>query len=152
MNKKINEISLEKNPNEEKKDYLKSYKKTRNRLNSLELQRKQIKIDMLHVRASQGDGMPRGNGEINDLSRYIEQIADLEEQIDDMRMELLDKQIKITSAINALNDDDECTVMTEKYLNGKTWEQVAEDNGFAWMTMHRIHGKALKKIKLEFLG
>jgi len=142
----------EKNPNEEKKDYLKSYKKTRNRLNSLELQRKQIKIDMLHVRASQGDGMPRAKGETTDLSRYIEQMANIEEQIDDKRSELIDKQAEITAAINSLDDDDECTVMTEKYLNGKTWEQVAEDNGFAWMTMHRIHGRALKKINLPSLG
>jgi len=142
----------EKNPNEEKKDYLKSYKKTRNRLNSLELQLQQIKVDMVHVRASQGDGMPRAKGETTDLSRYMEQMADLEEWIDDKRSELMDKQIKITAAINTLDDEDECTIMTEKYLNGKTWEQVAEDNGFAWMTMHRIHGRALKKIKLEKLG
>ena len=146
------EKEQEKNPNEEKKDYLKSYKKTRNRLNSLELQRKQIKIDMLHVRASQGDGMPRAKGETTDLSRYIEQMANIEEQIDDKRSELIDKQAEITAAINSLDDDDECTVMTEKYLNGKTWEQVAEDNGFAWMTMHRIHGRALKKINLPSLG
>ncbi len=145
-------MDQEKNPNEEKKDYLKSYKKTRNRLNSLELQRKQIKIDMLHVRASQGDGMPRAKGETTDLSRYIEQMANIEEQIDDKRSELMDKQAEITAAINSLDDDDECTVMTEKYLNGKTWEQVAYDNGFAWMTMHRIHGRALKKIKLPDLG
>ncbi|MTK05682.1 MAG: hypothetical protein F8N38_01150 [Hungatella sp.] len=134
--------------NEEKKDYLKSYKKTRNRLNSLELQLRQLKLDMLHVRASQGDGMPRGKGEMNDLSRFMEQMANLEERIDSKRSELVDKQIKITSAINLLNDDDECTIMTEKYLNGKTWEKVSEDNGYAWMTMHRIHGRALKKIKL----
>lgn len=145
-------MEQEKNPNEEKKDYLKSYKKTRNRLNSLELQRKQVRIDMLHVRASQGDGMPRAKGETADLSRYIEQMANLEEQIDDKRSELMDKQAKITAAINSLEDDDECTIMTEKYLNGKTWEQVAEDNGFAWMTMHRIHGRALKKINLPNLG
>jgi hypothetical protein len=142
----------EKNPNEEKKDYLKSYKKTRNRLNALELQLMQIKIDMCNVKASQGDGMPRAKGGTTDLSRYIEQVANLEEWIDDKRNELIDKQSKITEAINSLDDDDECTVMTEKYLNGKTWEQVAEDNGFAWMTMHRIHGRALKKINLPSLG
>lgn len=140
------------NPNEGKKDYLKSYKKIRNRLNSLELQLEQIRIDILHVRASQGNGMPRAQGETTDLSRYMEQIADLEEQIDNMRMELLDKQIRITSAIKALDDDDECTVMTEKYINGKTWEQVADDNDFAWRTMHRIHGRALKKINLVNLA
>ncbi len=138
----------EKNPNEEKKDYLKSYKKTRNRLNALELQLIQIKIDMCNVKASQGDGMPRAKGETTDLSRYMEQRANLEELIDDKRNELMDKQFKITEAINSLDDDDECTIMTEKYLNGKTWEKVSEDNGYAWMTMHRIHGRALKKIKL----
>lgn len=138
----------EKNPNEEKKDYLKSYKKTRNCLNALELQLIQIKIDICNVKASQGDGMPRAKGEINDLSRYMEQVANLEERINDKRIELMDKQSKITEAINSLDDDDECTIMTEKYLNGKTWEQVAEDNSYSWRTVHRIHGRALKKIKL----
>ncbi|HBE87185.1 MAG TPA: hypothetical protein DDW53_20340 [Lachnoclostridium sp.] len=138
----------EKNPYEEKKDYLKSYKKTRNRLNALELQLIQIKIDICNVKASQGDGMPRAKGETADLSRCMEQMANLEEQIDVKRAELIDKQIRITSAVNALDDDDECTVMTEKYINGKTWEEVAEYNGYSWMTMHRIHGRALKKIKL----
>lgn len=140
------------NPNEEKKEYLKSYKKIRNRLNSLEMQLRHLKIDMLHVKASQGDGMPRGKGETNDLSRYMEQMADLEEQIDSKRSELIDKQVKITSAINALDDDDECTILTEKYLNCKTWEKVSEDNDFAWRTMHRIHGRAIKKIKLVNLA
>lgn len=148
----MTDTEQESNPNEGKKDYLKSYKKIRNRLYSLELQLERIKIDMVHVRASQGDGMPRSQGETTDLSRYMEQMAELEEQIDAKRAELIDRQIRITSAINALNDDDECTVMTEKYINGKTWEQVAEDNGFAWMTMHRIHGRALKKISLPKLG
>lgn len=138
----------EKNPNEEKKDYLKSYKKTRNCLNALELQLIQIKIDICNVKSSQGDGMPRAKGETNDLSRYMEQVANLEERINDKRIELMDKQSKITEAINSLDDDDECTVMTEKYINGKTWEQVAEDNGYSWRTVHRIHGRALKKIKL----
>lgn len=138
----------EKNPNEEKKDYLKSYKKTRNCLNALELQLIQIKIDICNVKASQGDGMPRAKGETNDLSRYMEQVANLEERINDKRIELMDKQSKITEAINSLDDDDECTIMTEKYLNGKTWEQVAEDNSYSWRTVHRIHGRALKKIKL----
>lgn len=140
------------NPNEEKKKYLNSYKKIRNRLYSLELQLEQIKIDMVHVRASQGNGMPRAQGETTDLSRYMEQMAELEEQIDAKRSELIDRQIRITSAINSLDDDDECTIMTEKYLNGKTWEQVAEDNVFAWRTMHRIHGRALKKINFPNLA
>jgi ATP-dependent protease HslVU (ClpYQ) ATPase subunit len=145
-------LEKEVNPSEEKKDYLKSYKKTRNRLNSLELQLEQIKIDMVHVRSCQSDGMPRGKGETNDLSRYMEQMADLEEQIDNKRLELMDRQLKITTAINTLDDDDECTILTEKYLNCKTWEKVSEDNSYSWRTVHRIHGRALKKINLENLA
>lgn len=137
-----------KNLNEEKKEYLNSYKKSRNRLKSLELQLRQIKIDVVHVRASQGNGMPRGKGELNDLSKYMEQMAILEEQIDSIRSELMDRQIKITSAINSLKDDDECAIMTDKYLNCKTWEKVSEDNGYSWRTVHRIHGQALNKINL----
>ncbi|WAJ24037.1 hypothetical protein [Lacrimispora xylanolytica] len=141
-----------KNLNEEKKEYLNTYKKSRNRLKSLELQLEQIKIDIVHVRASQGNGMPRGKGGINDISKYMEQMANLEEQIDNIRLDIVDRQIKITSAINLLSDDDECTIMTDKYLNCKTWEEVSEDNGYSWRTVHRIHGRALKKIKLENLA
>lgn len=138
-----------KTENEKKKDYLRGYKKTRNRINSLESQKEQLRIDIQHVRASLGDGLPRAKGGATDLSRYFEQMSEIEEQLMAKRTEQAEKQKHITDAINALDDDDECTVMTEKYINGKTWEQVAEDNGYAWVTMHRIHGRALQKIILK---
>lgn len=134
--------------NDRKKDYLRSYKKTRNRINSLEEQKKQLRIDIQHVRASLGDGLPRSRGETTDLSVYFEQMSEIEEQLNTKRTEQAEKQRRITAAINALDDDDECTIMTEKYINGKTWEEVAEDNGYSWRTMHRIHSQALKKINL----
>lgn len=135
--------------NEQKKDYLRGYKKTRNRINSLEAQKEQLRIDIQHVRASLGDSLPRAKGGTTDLSRYFEQMSEIEEQLVVKRTEQAEKQKRITDAINELDDDDECTIMTEKYINGKTWEQVAEDNGYAWVTMHRIHGRALQKIKLR---
>lgn len=135
--------------NEQKKDYLRGYKKTRNRINSLEAQKEQLRIDIQHVRASLSDGLPRAKGGTTDLSKYFEQMAEIEEQLVVKRTEQAEKQKCITEAISALEDDDECTIMTEKYINGKTWEEVEKDNGYSWRTMHRIHAAALKKIKLN---
>lgn len=139
----------EMNENDKKKMYLRSYKKIRNRIRSLEEEKKQLEIDIQHVKSSIGDGLPKAKGSTTDLSSYFGQLSDIEELIDVKRIEQAKKQKEIISAINELDDDDECTIMTEKYINGKTWEKVAEDNEYAWTTMHRIHSEALKKIKLK---
>lgn len=76
----------------------------------------------------------------------------------DKRDELLDlyyeKSIQMTTELLAIEkaidvlEPREKTVLRLHYVKGLTWEQVCVEIDRSWMTVHRIHANALKKLKL----
>ena len=61
--------------------------------------------------------------------------------------ELYDVKLEILGAIHKL---DSCTyraLLLARYINFKTWEQIAEDMGYEVRQIHRIHGNALVNLK-----
>lgn len=77
----------------------------------------------------------------------VDKIVDLEKIINEEIDILVDLKTKIHTAINNLSDSCQRTVLTEYYLNGKTWEQVAEIVNYQNRNIYYIHGQALKQLK-----
>jgi len=73
---------------------------------------------------------------MGDLHREIK--ADIER--------LLDLKKEILWTINKLNDVSQQLILEMKYINGKSWEDVARNLGFDHRWILRLHGKALKEI------
>ena len=61
-------------------------------------------------------------------------------------IELIEGQIRIEKVIEAL-DPTERTLMRLRYLDGAEWIEVAEGIHYEWTQTHRIHARALNKIK-----
>lgn len=60
--------------------------------------------------------------------------------------ELVDCQLKIEKAIEGLNPT-ERELMRLRYIDGAEWVDVAAAIHYEWTQTHRIHAKALAKIK-----
>ena len=50
----------------------------------------------------------------------------------------------IYRVLERIEQDDVRLVMTERYMNGKTWENIAYDNAYSLSTVYRIHKKGLQ--------
>ncbi len=59
---------------------------------------------------------------------------------------LIDGQLKIEAAIDSLNPT-ERELMRLRYIDGADWTEVAATIHYEWTQTHRIHAKALAKIK-----
>ena len=81
------------------------------------------------------------------------------EELADKHLELLDlyrakerelaaEQLTIERAIDSL-DYKERMVLRAYYIDGMTWEQVCVAVSYSWTQTHRIHSKALTKLKKE---
>ena len=54
-------------------------------------------------------------------------------------------QTELQEKIDALKNPDYRLLLTLRYINGKTWEQIAEDMDYTpFHVMHRMHPKALE--------
>ena len=60
--------------------------------------------------------------------------------------ELIECQLRIEKAIESLTPT-EREVMRLRYIDGAEWMEVAETIHYEWTQTHRIHARALAKIK-----
>ena len=76
-----------------------------------------------------------------------DRLAELDEKIDQRIDQLIQVKGEIADAIAQVQDTRYRTLLTERYLCFRTWEQIAVDMNYSWKHIHRIHGEAL--IELE---
>ncbi len=81
------------------------------------------------------------------LEAIVERITELEREIDQDIDQLKAKQSEVEAMILRLNSAREMDILTNKYIFGVTWDDIALFAGCTKRQIFRIHGNALKKIE-----
>ena len=76
----------------------------------------------------------------------FDRLVELEALVDEKIQEQLALKAETLDTISKLKDRRQRLILTEYYLEMKTWEQVAVDIGYTYQHTMRIHGYALKAI------
>lgn len=132
--------------NEEKKEYLKSYRRAVKREKDILDEIQRLRADKMFPSVA-NDGMPKGSNQ-SDLSDYI---AILDEQIELLKVERLEKARcyqKIEKQIRQMENEDEQEVLRLRYITGLKWEEVTARMSYSWKHIHRIHSSALCNFKM----
>lgn len=90
--------------------------------------------------------MPRGGG-CQKEDTYIRLIT----LIDEVNAEVdayVDMRTEIANAIRTVPGIVLQTLLNLRYIDGKTWEQVAVDMGYAYRHVTRMHGEALNILEI----
>ena len=93
--------------------------------------------------------MPRGGGERRSSEDIILRIAEIENEIDRKIDALLDQRAAVVEAITAVGDRQLREVLELRYLDGATFEEIAEEMGLSARHVLRLHGAALEKISVD---
>jgi hypothetical protein len=91
-----------------------------------------------HSRAGSGR---RGRGDWALVS-----LADYGARIGAKTAELAGVLSEITAAINAVGDGNQRLVLLNRYVLGKAWGRIAEDMGYGWRHVHRLHSQAVAAV------
>lgn len=132
--------------NEQKKEYLKSYRRAIKREQDILDEIQRLRLDKMFP-SMINDEMPHGSSH-SDLSDYV---AILDEQIELLKKERLEKvrcYQKIERQIRQMENEDEQEVLRLRYILGMKWEEVAVKMGYSWKQTHRIHSSALQNFKM----
>ena len=66
----------------------------------------------------------------------------------DRQIEKLEQvRAEILQVIGQIEDNTLATLLTEYYVNDKTWEEVAVQMQYSWRQVMRLHGQALCEIR-----
>ena len=131
------------------KDYLSRYKKIERELFCIEEEQRAIRNRLYSLQACSYDDVPKSpNKSIQaKFERLVEKVLAIDEMVTNKIDELVDTQSDIKMAIGKVEDSTLRTLLTYRYLCGKTWEQIAVDMGYSYMHVCRLHGKALGLVK-----
>lgn len=86
------------------------------------------------------------------LGAAVARILDAESRVSD-ELEMLEAtEREVVKTINGVQDGTLNTLLYERYINGKTWEQIAVQMNYTYRRVTQLHGKALNAVKdfLEF--
>lgn len=79
-------------------------------------------------------------------SKFIN-YASYSKMIDDRIDKLYAIKQEILQVINTVDESTYRTLLIERYIQFKTWEQIAVDMSYCWRQIMRLHGQALYKVK-----
>ena len=85
-----------------------------------------------------------------DVMKTVDKIVDMQNEINREIDNLVDLKREVRGKINQLDDNRYVLILTEYYINGKTWEKVAEDNNFSDRHVRRLHGWALQAFRKKY--
>ena len=94
-------------------------------------------------------GMPHNpSGSTSTMADTVVKIVDLQDEINHDIDELVDLKAEIREVIDAVPDTDLRLILEERYLNWKSWEQIAVSLGYNLRYVHKLHRLALEATKI----
>lgn len=93
---------------------------------------------------------PKGGGSIRGKTEsIIAKIVDLENEIDADIDRLVAVRDGIKAIIESVEDDRERLLLQYRYLDGRTFEEIAVQMHYSWRQIHRLHSQALTNLKMS---
>lgn len=115
----------------------------------LELQRLRDNANKITPTYSQA---PACSGFGQKLETNVILVIEQEQLIQEHMHNLLEALQEVRQLVDLVEKPELRIVLQMRYLNYKTWEQIATELGYSWRQMHRLHGRALTLILKQSSG
>lgn len=136
------------------KNYLQQYRhavdRARAALEHLE-ELESIATRVTPLYGGEGSGGQHQSGD-EKMCNAVDKIIEAKNRVSDELETLEATDREIIGTIDKITDGTLHTLLYERYINGKTWEQIAVLMNYTYRRVTQLHGKALNAVKdfLEF--
>lgn len=93
------------------------------------------------------DDVVSGGGSQDKLADAVVKIVDLEAEIDREIDSCVDARNAITKTIDAVKDERMHKILSQRYVQGKTFEKIAADMNYTYRWVCIMHGRALQSVE-----
>lgn len=98
---------------------------------------------------SQITGMPRAEGVSDKIAKYVTEIADLKALIDLNLKKCFYELNRLNRYINTVEDSEMRMILSLRYINGLSWQQIAFSIGYQDESVPRKrHNRFLRKFEM----
>ena len=124
------------------KEWLSRARKMSGRLRALQTSKEQAFARATSVVVGGGEHVSGGEP-ADKHAAYAELSLSVDRQIEKLEQ----VRAEILQVIGQVEDNTLATLLTEYYVNDKTWEEVAVQMRYSWRQVMRLHGQALCEIR-----
>jgi len=97
-------------------------------------------------RCSEGNDKGKSDSSENGTENALMKLAEMEQKVQELRIEAVNVTTEIWSAITSLQDDDLEAVLINRYILFHTIEQTAEELNYSIPTVKRKQAEAIRKL------
>ena len=130
------------------KEYLRSIRYLDNAINAKQAELDRLKRDMCSIRGVSYDS-DKVQGGITDSMKIVDKIIELNNVINAEMDKLINLKAEAHNKIEKVCNEKFISLLTDIYINGYTFEQVAERMNITDKTICRWHGQALQLFRKE---
>ena len=124
------------------KEWLIRARKMRSRLRALQNSKERAFSKATSITVSGGERVS-GGAPADTHAAFAEVSLAVDRQIEELER----TRAEILQVIRQLEDNTLSTLLTEYYINDKTWEMIAEEQHYSFRQIMRLHAKALQQIQ-----
>jgi RNA polymerase sigma factor (sigma-70 family) len=90
------------------------------------------------------DGMPHTTNTSDSVGKLAAKRADIIRDYEEIETSLMSKKMEIENLIDGLDDPRESVLLRLYYINGKTWQDVADEMGYSASMIFKLHKNAMR--------
>ena len=128
------------------KEYLRRARDVDRRVDEAQERVDRLRAKLEAGRLSRVTGMPRGGGA--DWTETADRLIELERVVNARTREWVRWKLDAIDAIRSVGEPRLAEVLELYYIDGLTWEQVAQRMGLDQRWVYRLHGRALMCVKV----
>lgn len=84
------------------------------------------------------------------MTGKIDKVLKMESKIVDLIEKYVEKKDLIISQIDSMENETYYRVLVARYIENKTFEDIASEMKYSWRQIIRIHGRALQEFEKKF--
>lgn len=130
------------------KEYLLRYKWAKREADDVELRITQLRLRYGAPSAINYSDMPKAHSN-SDLSDYMIQLEKLTDYLFEKYQKCIGIETDILMRLDRMQDQTEREVLRYRYIDGLTWERIAERMVYSRRNITRIHGRALQHFPIN---
>lgn len=132
------------------KEYLKNIRHWRGRMESYSQRIEALRTKVTGMQAISYDKVRVQTSPQNQMDEIIAQIFDIELRYARMLLNYHEQILQCDKMIAGMDDARHEQVLTMRYIDGLSWEKIAEQTGYSYRNVTRLHGKALAAFERKY--
>ena len=134
------------------KQYLRQVKRLDNIINAKLEQIEKLRAMSINISRVMSTDNIRSQENRSKIEKILVKIIDLEREVTTDIDRLVDLKREIMQKIDAMEDNNYKVLLTLRYLNFKTWEEIAVEMGYTFQWVHQLHKRALIEFEKKYFS